>query len=173
MLYNMTTWKNERNRLLKLTGQTGKEFNQFVKDSVIFFLTDANYSIQVINDLIKIAYQSKGMNHARLINYLDNLVPFERAKTKDGILNYTRKKKDSVFKTEHEARAWMIQNKDWYQYGKEIVPEAFNLHTSLAKVLKLALKNGKTVEDIQKEVDLVLPEVKAEIAAKKSAGASK
>ncbi len=173
MIYNMNTWKNERNRLMKLTGQTGKEFNQFVKDSVVFFLTDANYSIQVINDLIKIAYQSKGMNHARLINYLDNLVPFERAKDEKGVLLYTRKKKDSKFLDEFEARAWMISNKDWYQYGKELTPEAFNLHASLAKVLKLAIKNGKTIEDIQKEVNAVLPEVMQEVNDKKAAKASR
>ncbi len=153
---NANTFKDERNLMLKVTGQAGKQFNQFVRDSIYFFYHEGNHNVTIVNEVLRVAYLSKGINYSRLLAFLAEVIPHKatdakRGKDKSGgSVNipprFAEKKKDADYDW-NKALDFLRSNLSWAEYGREVSHRAFSVDKSAHAVVLQLIRNGVTVDE--------------------------
>ena len=142
--------KAKRIELNKLMGTSSKAFNLFVLASIDFFYHDGNRQINIINDLLRMALQCRGMNDGRLAGYLKNVIPHEihekRTMSKklgkpiaESPIAFGKKEKD--YPEFSEVQSFISSNPTWYTYGKENTAKEFSTEKYLNSVVATLKKN--------------------------------
>lgn len=129
---------------LKKRGKNfGDDFDQFVLSSICFFFEGGNKNIQIVNDLLEIAYAVKGINAARLVNYLREVIPHDIKKGKDTKeYAFTGKTADKEYDYEM-VRVFLNVNPVWSQYGKEDTLEDFDVADVQGKIVSYLKSRAK------------------------------
>ena len=159
IIENNSDRKVKRNELFKDMLITGKSFNYFVLSSLDFFFNAGDKQINIINDLLKMAQKSNGMNASRLANYLKVVINHEFEEGDNA------KNKPPIFKGKIEATSYMdfkeVQhfisiNPEWHKFGRNDSTKQFDLDTLLAMVADKIDKNNVTVVDFEKGLEQLI-----------------
>jgi hypothetical protein len=141
-------WEKKANALAKRGSAFTKDFSSFVHASVVFFYGEGNRNVEIINGLVSIAYDSRGMNASHLIDYLANLIPHKVVKDKENGKRFlfAGKKKGEEY-DELGAMVWLDANPVWTEWGgMDKAPKAWNPEAAIHALLVKAEKEGKLVE---------------------------
>ena len=139
--------KTKRNSLLQRTGEAGKDFEAFVVASIHWFYGASDYNINVINDLLRIAHQSRGYNVQRLSAYLKQVVPHKLVQSKDKKVVPAFDKKESRYLKGHELNTFLSHNPVWSQYGAQKEASDYDVDAVVARLVKTLGKNNVTIAD--------------------------
>ncbi len=138
--------RHKRNQLNKVMGQSSKAFNLFVLASVDFFYHDGNRQINIINDLLKMAQQCRGMNAGRLAGYLKKVVPHNlKEATSHGEAPKFTTKSDQYLDFS-DVQLFIAANPLWYKYGN-VDKSTFYTDTYLKAVVTKLKKENVNVKE--------------------------
>lgn len=136
---------------------TGAQFNQFVRSTVHYFFHGGEKNVQVINRLLEVAYFSKGLNHSRLLAYLEQCIPHvahsasvSKAKGTEREVRKAPFFSGKIKGREYdwaETQAFLAVNLQWFKYGREVSHTAYSLKIAAATVAKAAVAHGITAAD--------------------------
>lgn len=136
-----------RNFLFQVTGKSGKAFNYFVIASIDFFYRDGNKQINIVNDLLKIAHQSKGMNSQRLGAYLKQVVPHEMIESvshkSPPVFGKRLKGKDYL--SLEDVQSFIDANPEWCAFGRVAKTTDFDREKYLKAVVAHLKREGENV----------------------------
>lgn len=169
---SMEEWKKERDDLLMLTGQVGKRFNQFVRNTVRYFYFGGDHNVVLVNGLLLIAHQSKMANKQRLAAYLADCIPHKLHKggQKDEAPRFGKREGEYDWPA---VDLFLRNNLEWNQYGKEPDPKQFQVSKYMDNVLKVLHKEKVNVKTFIADMMMKEAEHTAKQAAKRAAGASR
>lgn len=164
---DMADFKAKRDYLFKATGQAGKQFNTFVRATVRYFYHEGNHNVVLINDLLKVAFQSRMANFARLGAYLKQCIPHDYHN--DGIKGKCPMfgaRKAKVDYNWPEVEEFLKYHLEWNSYGKENKAADFDVKKYLNNVVNMLKQNNVPVAQFC--TDLLAKDLE-----KRAAGASK
>lgn len=136
---SMADWKIRAKQLTIDINKSTGQFNKFVKDSIYYFHTGGNYQIDIINGLLDIAYNSKGLTAPRLVAYLRQFIPHSVEKYQLKTSRRQREKfvgkKQADYMTARECERKLFETPDWHEFGKDTTSEQFSADSYIKSVL--------------------------------------
>lgn len=171
---SIDSWKQERDFWLKATGQIGKRFNQFVRNSIRFFYENGNHNVVIVNGLLLIAHQSTMMNKQRLAAYLQACIPHELkdAGSKTKVPSFGKKIEGAQYDFPAVVE-FLSKHLEWNSYGKEPTPAQFSLEIVATNAAKAAVKNNINMTEFLEKMQEKYLAAASTAAAKRAAKASK
>ncbi len=148
--------KNKRNELNKLMGTSSKAFSFFVLASIDFFYHTGSKQIDIINDLLRMAHQCRGMNDGRLGAYLSKVIPHTLHEKKQVAEKLGKSVKDvplqfgkrnDEYPDFSAIQDFVSINPHWYQYGKEDTAKQFDTEKYLKSVVSKLKKENIDLND--------------------------
>lgn len=134
-------------------GRSGQAFNHFVKSSITFFYNEGSHSINIINDLLKMAVIGRGFNAAKLANYLKTVIPHDLTEGRESKKEAPKfGKKIGEYLTVEAVEAFIFKNKTWYTYGKDGKSTDFDMLKLVESVSKKLVKNNVSLVDFHTDV---------------------
>lgn len=106
-----------------------EDFNSFVKASLLFWNAEdgGNKNIQIINDLLNIAYSTRGMNASKLMDYCYQAGVVhsdeEDGKGKDKKHFFGAKKKKESYKSMEDMQQFLKDNPNWSEIYEDAGPK--------------------------------------------------
>lgn len=129
--------KLKRNSLSQRMGSVSRDFNDFVKASILFFYQDGNKQINIINDVILIAHHSKGaVEEARLCDYLNQVIPHKLDESEDEANCYGAKLQSKQYLTLEGLVAFLGKHGNWAKFRKPKKVEDFDGEGAFSAYLK-------------------------------------
>ena len=140
--------RTKRNEIMRSTGKAGKDFEVFVSASINWFYGESDHNINVINDLLVIATQSKGYNVQRLASYLKRIIPHTLLDGgKDLTTRFDRKIEGRKYPKADKVAAFLTSNPSWSKTGKSKKAADYDQAKYINSVLAKIEKNGGNVID--------------------------
>ena len=128
--YSVILNKSDRIKKVKMLTLKGKNFAEdfrvFVNASLLYWVGEGTRQVQPLNDLLDIAYATRGMNASKLADWLvagGVCHKLEETVKGSGIWQFKGKKKDEVYLTEQETKDWLAKNPDWSEFYKNAAPK--------------------------------------------------
>ena len=113
--------------LLNGRGSTfAQDFNSFVKASLLFWNDEGkgNRNIQIVNDLLTIAYSTRGMNASKLMDYCYQAgVVHSDEEGKDKKHFFGAKKNKESYKSMEDMEQFLKDNPNWSEIYEDAVPK--------------------------------------------------
>lgn len=123
-------YTTKANALAKRGYGFAKDFSHFVAATVAYFHGGGNRNVELLNGLLSIAYDTRGMNAGHLADYLAVTVPHKMARDteKKNRFVFTGKKKDATYPEALDVEAFLALNPNWATWngGAAKQPKDFN-----------------------------------------------
>ena len=128
--YSVILNNADRQKKVKMLTLKGKDFAEdfrvFVNASLLFWVGEGTRQVQPLNDLLGIAYATRGMNASKLADWLvagGVCHKLEETAKGSGVWQFKGKKKDEKYLTEQETKDWLAKNPDWTEYYQDNPPK--------------------------------------------------
>jgi len=148
-------------------GSVKTDFVAFITATVPYFWGEGNFQIDLINRLVKVAYDN-GYNGGHTLDYLRNVIPWSTGKDKENphrFLFTTKDKKNSL--TQDDVMAFLASNPSPFELekGGNTEPKDFDAEKRIVGFLKAAKKAGLELNAVEKLLHQKGKEVFSEKAA--------
>lgn len=132
--------------LQKALATHGLEFEQHVTASLRFFYGDGNKQINIINGLLRIAFNSNMAGSDKLLAYFKEAIPHKCSRPKIGEApTFGKKVDDAIYFTNDQLEAFITAVPRWHRMPKaNKVKKVFNKRDYARTVAKQLLKNDVT-----------------------------
>ena len=142
-------YEKKATNLMKRGRNWSHDFNQFVTAGIMYFHGDGNHNPEVLNGLVTIAYETRGVNAGHLIDYIAKTIPHKVVKDKENKKRFifVGKLADSEY-SPIESELFLLENPVWSEWdgGASKAPKAFDADAAMHILIARAVKAGKVVE---------------------------
>lgn len=167
-------YEKKATNLMKRGRNWSHDFNQFVTAGIMYFHGEGNHNPEVLNGLVTIAYETRGVNAGHLIDYIAKTIPHKVVKDKENKKRFifVGKLADAEYSL-IESEIFLLENPVWSEWdgGASKAPKAFSIEgveDAIARIMGQADKAGVVVP-----WDAVLEHAAQKAAAKKENAAKK
>lgn len=164
---------SKANQLAKRGHSFAADFAQFTVATLKFFHGEGNRNIELLNGLVSIAYDTKGMNAGKLMDWIAVTVPHKivRDKEKAERFLFAGKKKDAEYPDATTVELFLLENDKWHKFegGASKTPKAYDAVADADRLIARLLEAGYDTNNIVALIKTEAPKVVAKIKAKKSA----
>ena len=173
-ILSSSDYEKKATNLMKRGRNWSHDFNQFVTAGIMYFHDAGNHNPEVLNGLVTIAYETRGVNAGHLINYIAKTIPHkvERNKKNKKRFIFVGKLADAEYSW-IESELFLLENPVWSEWdgGASKTPKAFSIdgvEDAIARIMGQADTAGVVVP-----WDMVLEHAAQKAADKKAKAAGK